>query len=579
MTDIDGLALLDVMKLDMLQRLQDAVSDAFLMPAIIFDTKGRPITKPSRFSEFCALIRTTKKGAARCAAFQRKLMHAPQENFKPEILHDCVLRHMATGTVPIVIQNRHLANWRIGQMVEGELDADEVRRFAREVGLDEDALILTTETLTPLDEESLNRVLTFLKTRSEQIGRLAIQNLQQDRDIAARRRAEKEKTSLEKQLHQAQKMESIGRLAGGVAHDFNNVLCAITGHATLALDGLPSENPLRGTLEEISKAADRATDLTRQLLAFSRKQVIKPMVINLSKLIESLHPMLLRLIGEDIIFKTLPQKGLGCVRADPTQVDQIVLNLAVNARDAMPNGGELLIETSDALLDDGYCTSHANTTPGAYVMIAVSDTGCGMSADIIEKIFEPFFTTKQLGQGTGLGLATVYGIVEQNGGRIEVYSEPGKGSSFKVYFPRVLDKADALTRPTVTKPVYGEETVLLVEDEEVVRHLAEKLLERLGYQVLSSAAPDEAISLLMQHEGPVDLLLTDVVMPHMNGRELAAKILKLRPKIKVLFTSGYTQNVFAHHGVLDENIEFLAKPYSLSTLAARVREVLDGSTS
>ncbi len=577
MIDIDDLTLLDVMKLDMLQRLQDAVSDAFLMPAIILDTEGRPITKPSRFSEFCTLLRATKKGTARCAAFQRKLMHAPQENFKPKILHDYVLKHMATGIVPIVIQNRHLANWRIGQMVEGELDADEVRRFAREVGLDENVLILATETISPLDEDSLNRVLTFLETRSEQIGRLAIQNLQQDRDIAARRRAEKEKASLEKQLHLAQKMESIGRLAGGVAHDFNNVLCAITGHATLALDGLPSGDPLRGSLEEISKAADRATDLTRQLLAFSRKQVIKPMVINLSNLIESLHPMLLRLIGEDILLKTIPKKEIGCVRADPNQVEQIVLNLAVNARDAMPNGGELLIETCDALLDDDYCARHANTVPGAFVMIAVSDTGCGMSTEIIEKIFEPFFTTKHLGQGTGLGLATVYGIVEQNGGRIEVYSEPDKGSSFKIYFPRVLDKAETLTPPTVTKPVYGEETVLLVEDEEMVRQLALKLLERLGYQVLAAAAPDEAISLLTQHEGPIDLLLTDVVMPRMNGRELAKKILKLRPNIKVLFTSGYTQNVIAHHGVLDENIEFLAKPYSLSTLATRVREVLDGA--
>ncbi|MBW2700841.1 MAG: response regulator [Deltaproteobacteria bacterium] len=399
------------------------------------------------------------------------------------------------------------------------------------------------------------------------------------RDITERKHAEIARAKLEEQLHQAQKMESIGRLAGGVAHDFNNILCAITGNASLALDDLSSEDPLHESIVEIASAAARASRLTRQLLAFSRKQVIAPRVINLSDLIENLHPMLRRLLGEDTILKTSPKKDLGHVLADPSQIEQVVLNLAINARDAMPDGGELLIETADIVLDDAYCAMHATTKPGAYVMLAVSDTGAGMSAEIREKVFEPFFTTKQLGQGTGLGLATVHGIVEQSGGRIEVYSEEGRGTSFKIFFPRASEEAKPLVKTTVDEAAGGQETVLVVEDEEMVCRLAVKLLSRRGYQVLSATSPGEAIALVEQHEGPIDLLLTDVIMPKMNGRELADKITELRPEIKVLFTSGYTQNIIAHHGVLDEEVEFLAKPYSLDALATRVRQVLDGSKS
>lgn len=397
------------------------------------------------------------------------------------------------------------------------------------------------------------------------------------RDITERKQAEIARAKLEEQLHQAQKMESIGRLAGGVAHDFNNILCAITGNATLVLEDLSSGDPLHESLTEIVSASARASSLTAQLLAFSRKQVIEPRVINLSDLIENLHPMLVRLLGEDTLLKTLPKKDLGRVLADPGQVEQVVLNLAINARDAMPDGGELVIETADILLDEDYRAEHANTKPGNYVMIAVSDTGSGMDAATREKIFEPFFTTKQLGQGTGLGLATVYGIVEQSGGRIEVYSEPGEGTSFKIYFPRVLEEAKPLVKSSVSKTAGGQETVLVVEDEKMVCRLAVKLLSRRGYQVLSATSPGEAIAMVEQHEGPIDLLLTDVIMPKINGRELADKITELQPEIKVLFTSGYTQNIIAHHGVMDENVEFLAKPYSLEALASRVREVLDRS--
>ncbi len=391
------------------------------------------------------------------------------------------------------------------------------------------------------------------------------------RDITDRLRLENEKERLEEQFHQSQKMEAIGRLAGGVAHDFNNVLCAIIGNTELALADLTSANPLREPITEIAAAASRASDLTQQLLAFSRRQVIEPRVIDLSQQIEKLHPMLTRLIGEHIVLRTVAQPCAGRVRVDPAQIDQVVLNLAVNARDAMPDGGELLIETTDIRLDE----AHPHQTPGTYVMLTVSDTGGGMDEETREKIFEPFFTTKQLGQGTGLGLATVFGIVSQNDGRIEVCSEPGQGTTFRVYFPHCPDPAEPVAPSQTPAPTGGGETVLLVEDEEIVRNLGVKLLRRLGYHVLATGSGGEALILAEKHEGPIDLLLTDVVMPIMNGDELADRLSEAQPGIKVLFMSGYPQDVIAHHGVLYEGVRFMPKPFTIDTLAAKVREVLD----
>ncbi len=398
-------------------------------------------------------------------------------------------------------------------------------------------------------------------------------------DITEEKQAKEQQKKLQEQLNQSQKMEAIGRLAGGVAHDFNNVLCVITGNAALTLKDPSVGEPLRKSIEEISVAADRAADLTRQLLTFSRKQVIAPKVIDLSQLVESMHPMLLRLIGEDIILKTLPKEQLGRVRIDPSQVQQIVLNLAINARDAMPDGGELFIETADIRLDENYCEKHANVTPGSYVMLAVSDTGIGMDSETQSMIFEPFFTTKEQGHGTGLGLATVFGIVEQNGGRVEVYSEPEEGTSFKLYFPSVDEPAESLIPPPVPEAPAGKETVLVVEDEDMVRRMAMRLLKSLGYTVLAVGSGKEALALAKSHEGPIDLLLTDVVMPRMNGRELATKITKIRPEIKVLYASGYTKNVIARHGVLDEGVQFVSKPYTLEMIGVRVRDVLDEDES
>jgi signal transduction histidine kinase/ActR/RegA family two-component response regulator len=397
-------------------------------------------------------------------------------------------------------------------------------------------------------------------------------------DLSDQKQAEEDKEKLEEQLRHAQKMEAVGRLAGGMAHDFNNVLCAIIGNTSLVLNNLPSGHPLSERILEIESAANRAADLIKQLLAFSRKQIAIPEIVDVSKLIGNMHSMLTRLIGEDIILETEVNKEPGRVRIDPSQIEQIMFNLVINARDAMPDGGELRIETRNMQLDDHYCRRHARATPGNYVVLAISDTGQGMSAETRERIFEPFFTTKRLGQGTGLGLSTVFGIVEQNDGWIEVYSEPGTGSTFRVYLPTVTtDQEDDGLHISSEAPRApgGNETILLVEDEKIVRDIAESILKVLGYKVLTSGSGVDAINQVKKYNDPIDLLLTDVVMPQMNGRELADKISGIKSGLKVLYSSGYTQDIIARHGILDADIDFISKPYTLPILAKRIREVLD----
>ncbi|MCP4601554.1 MAG: PAS domain S-box protein [Proteobacteria bacterium] len=395
-------------------------------------------------------------------------------------------------------------------------------------------------------------------------------------DINNRVIAEEERGKLESQLRQAQKMESVGRLAGGVAHDFNNLLTGITGNISLAQMDMSTDDPIYKMLGEIDRIAERAADLTRQLLAFSRKQIIEPKVINLNDLIENMYRMLGRIIGEDVEIKTLPLKRLGRIKADPGQVEQIITNLAVNARDAMPDGGKLTIETVNVNLDEEYCKKHPYVEPGKYVMLAISDNGVGMVKETQSRIFDPFFTTKAEGQGTGLGLATAYGIVKQHGGHVEVYSEIGAGTTFKIYFPLVQSKAETITR---TSPLShlprGTETVYIVEDESMVRNIATKILTRLGYKVVSADDGLHALAAANDKGIPIDLLLTDIVMPNMNGRELAEKLHKQYPEMKVLFTSGYTENVIVHHGVLEEGLNFIGKPYTPQGLAEKVRKVLD----
>jgi PAS domain S-box-containing protein len=393
---------------------------------------------------------------------------------------------------------------------------------------------------------------------------------------AERKRAEAERARLEESLRQAQKLESIGRLAGGVAHDFNNLLTVIGGNLELALSDLGGDDPAREYLVEAVQAAESAAALTRQLLTFSRKQVIDPKVVNLNAVVSELEKMLRRLIGEDVDLQTALDERLGQTRVDVSQFEQVLVNLAVNARDAMPDGGKLTIETANVTIDEAYCRTHADAKPGRYVMLAVSDNGVGMDASVKGHVFEPFFTTKELGKGTGLGLAMVHGAVAQHGGHVAVYSEPGRGTTFKVYLPRVDDvpQRQAGVADGAGQTPRGNETICLVEDADPLRTLAVRLLERQGYRVHAFRSGGDALAALAAI-GALHLLLTDVVMPGMNGRVLAEQMGAACPGLKVLFTSGYTENVVVHHGVLKKGINFLPKPYTPEALAQRVRQVLD----
>ncbi len=389
-----------------------------------------------------------------------------------------------------------------------------------------------------------------------------------------------ERRALELQLRQSQKMEAVGRLAGGIAHDFNNLLMVISGYSEFLLERLGAEPHLRGPAQEIASAAERASSLTRQLLAFSRKQMLAPRIINLNDIATENFKMLNRMIGEDIDLVMIPGQNLWPVRADAGQIEQVIMNLAVNARDAMPSGGKLTIETSNVTLDDDDARVHAPLKPGDYVMFAISDTGVGMDAETQSHIFEPFFTTKGT-KGTGLGLSTVYGIVKQSGGYVWVYSEIGRGTTFKIYMPRVAAVGESMAQVAapaqLQKVEPGTETILLVEDEANLRYLARQYLEKQGYKVIEAADGAVAVQIAVAHEAVIHLLLTDVIMPGMNGRELAQRISEIRPNVKILYMSGYTENVIGHNGMLEPGVRLLQKPFNLRDLKNMVREVLDAT--
>ena len=412
------------------------------------------------------------------------------------------------------------------------------------------------------------RVLLEVHVTSVLKGGYPVASLGVARDITERR-------NLEDQLRQAQKMEGIGRLAAGVAHDFNNLLTAIGGRCYLVLNRLTSENPIRREIEIIQGAAERAAKLTHQLLAFSRKQVLEPRVLDLNVTVTGIESLLRRMIREDIEIATALDPAAGRVKADAGQIEQVLLNLGVNAGDAMPQGGRLTLATGNVTLDAAYARTHAEVEPGPYVMLSVSDTGHGMTVEVQAHIFEPFFTTKEVGKGTGLGLATVYGIAKQSGGHITVYSEPGHGTVFKLYLPRV-EEAPGTAEPEGPVEITrrGSETVLLVEDDEPLRTLAREILSIQGYTVLDATSPSEALRLADVHPGPIHLLLTDVVMPQMNGRQVADHLLAARPALKVLFMSGYTDAAIVQHGVLETGTHFLQKPFTPDGLSRKVREVL-----
>jgi len=396
-------------------------------------------------------------------------------------------------------------------------------------------------------------------------------------DVTERVRAEEALRKTEEQLRHAQKMEAVGRLAGGVAHDFNNLLSVILSCSETMRGDLKPVEPMREEVDQIHRAAGRAADLTRQLLAFSRQQVLAPKILDLNEVLVGMDKMFQRIIGVDVQLVLLCGSGLGRVRADPGSIEQVIMNLVLNARDAMPTGGKLTMETANVMIDEASARDHLGTRPGPHVMLAVTDTGIGMDRATQARIFEPFFTTKETGKGTGLGLATVFGIVQQSGGSIWVYSEPGKGTSFKVYFPHAegdMQEPRAVARPVSLR---GSETVLLVEDDEQVRTVARAILRRNGYKVLDASNGGEAMLLCESHARPIHLLISDVVMPHMSGPELARRLAQVRPDMKVLCMSGYTDDSIVRHGVMDSDIAYLQKPITPETLTRKVREVLDGN--
>ncbi|MBU1699193.1 MAG: transporter substrate-binding domain-containing protein [Candidatus Eisenbacteria bacterium] len=387
-----------------------------------------------------------------------------------------------------------------------------------------------------------------------------------------------EHRKLEEHYRQAQKMEAVGHLAGGMAHDYNNMLSVILGYTELVMDRVDTSGPLHADLKEIFNAATRSAEITRQLLAFARKQTINPKVLDLNRIVEDMLKMLRRLIGEDIDLAWLPESNLWHVKIDPSQIEQILANLCVNARDAIAGVGKITIETHSVTFDEAYCADHAGFVPGEFVQLTATDDGCGMDKETLANIFEPFFTTKDVGRGTGLGLATIYGIVKQNNGFITAHSEPGKGTTFRIYLPRHAGDAEKIKVDPVTEiPLSNGEMVLLVEDESAIRKMGQMMLERLGYQVLTAGTPDEAMRLAGEHSGGIHLLITDVIMPGINGRDLADQLHTLCPDIKTLFMSGYTADMIAHRGVLEDGVNFIQKPFSMNDLGVKIRKILDAT--
>ncbi len=686
-----GLEMEDLFKLEELQRLQDEFAEATGVASVITRVEGEPITRPSRFTRMCELIRATPKGRANCARSDQAIGGRCGVG---ATLQPCLSGGIWDAGAAITVGGRHIANWLIGQVRDGARDEARIRAYAREIGADEEALAQAYGEVPVMPRERFGKIAQMLSTLAGQLSSFAYQNVQQARfigdlkraeeqmmasndrlatvmdsmeaivtiadmrthellflneygrkvcgdsiqqsawkalqglegeepacpdgqlvgadgkpsaprhwehqdaaqgrwyeirvcaiewidgrlvrmgiagDITDRKRAETEKGKLEAKLLQAQKLETVGQLAGGVAHDFNNMLGVILGYTELVLGQLDPASPMREDLEEVHKAAERSAALTRQLLGFARKQTIVPKVLDLNETVMGMLDMLRRLIGENIVLEWKPGAELGAVKVDPSQIEQILVNLCVNSRDAITGEGRITLSTGVVALDATACDGHEGALPGDYVRLTVGDNGCGMDAEMLTHIFEPFFTTKDLSQGAGLGLPTVYGIVRQNNGLVEVVSEPGKGTDVMIYLPR----NGPMSRPVAADPEGMrfspvQETILLVEDDPALLNMTRNMLERRGYRVLTSASPNEAVQMTAAHAEEIDLLMTDVIMPEMSGRDLAKKLLEIKPGLRRLFMSGHTADILAQRGVLGEGVHFIQKPFSMKELVNSV---------
>jgi PAS domain S-box-containing protein len=556
-----------------LQRIQDEFAAATGVASIITTPDGTPITRPSNFTRLCNdIIRGTEMGRMNCYRSDAVIGCLHPDG---PIIQPCLSGGLWDAGASITVGDHHVANWLIGQVRDSTQTEDAIRRYALEIGADEQAVLDAFREVPAMSRERFGHVAQALHTLANRLSSSAYQNIQQARFIADRAFAEAERETMHEQFLQAQKMESVGRLAGGVAHDFNNMLAAIMGYTELVLSKINPSDSIYDDLLEVQKAAQRSADLTRQLLAFARRQTISPRVVDLNDIVDGHINMLSRLIGEQISLAWHPRADLWPVCVDPVQISQLLTNLCVNARDAIADVGMITIETGNAIFDATYCLEHPGFSAGDFAQLSVSDNGSGMDKTVVAHLFEPFFTTKGPGTGTGLGLATVYGVVKQNNGFINVYSEPGHGSVFKVYLPRHVGTVEAALAPQVeAAPAVGHETVLLVEDEPAMLAMARTALSRLGYDVLSAAAPAAAIQLATSFTGPIHVLLTDVVMPGMNGRDLATRLQALRPGLVCVYMSGYTADMMGARGALDEGVAFIEKPFTFADLGRTIRKAL-----
>ena len=574
--DVADITFDDLFNIDDIQHLQDEFANATGVASLIITVDGRAITKPTNFCRLCNdLIRKTEKGCANC-----RVSDVALGRYNPDgpMIQPCLSGGLWDAGAAITVGGKHIASWLVGQVRDDTQNADSMRQYAREIGAEEDAVVKAFYEVPAMSPEQFRKVAQALFTLANQLSAMAYQNVQQARFITESKRGETERAVLQSQLVQSQKLESVGRLAGGVAHDFNNMLGVILGSVGLLLDDMAPADPHYEALEDIQKAARRSADLTRQLLAFARKQTIIPKVMSLNDMMSGMLKMLNRLMGENIELLWEPGEDLWQVKMDPSQMDQILANLCVNARDAIDGIGVVKISTENVIIDEARGSEHPEAKPGEYVLLTVSDNGEGMEQGVIEHLFEPFFTTKPQGVGTGLGLSMVYGVVKQNDGWITVDSEPGAGTAFNIYLPRHEKKSNTEVDAEITKPlVGGHETLLLVEDEPMLLRMCSTILKRLGYNVLSAGSPSEAFRRVREIEGGVDLLITDVIMPEMNGRDLSERLVMQYSDLKRLYISGYTSNIIGTKNLIEDGMHFLQKPFQVEELAMAVRHVLDSN--